>query len=43
MWVEFKNKKGEIIRKHKFKDIIEEEKPSKKKFNAAAERQLDCA
>ena len=43
MWVEFKNKKGEIIRKHKFKNIIEEEKPSKKKFNAAAERQLDCA
>jgi len=42
MWVEFKNKTGEMIRKHKFKDIIEEEKPSKKKFNAAAERQLAC-
>ena len=41
-FVEYENSKGDRIRKHKFKDIIEEEKPSKKKFNAAAERQLAC-
>ena len=40
-WLEYWNK-GQKIRKHKFKNIIEEEKPSKKKFNAAAERQLNC-
>ena len=43
-WVEYENKKGERIRKHKFRNVIEkEEDPRKKKFNAAAERQLDCA
>ena len=42
IWVEFKNKKGEIIRKHKFKNIIEEENPSKKKFDAAAEKAAMC-
>ena len=43
-WVEYENKKGERIRKHKFRGVIEkDEDPRKKKFNAAAERQLDCA
>jgi len=41
-WLEYSNQ-GRKIRKHKFKNITEEEKPSKKKFNAAAERQFDCA
>ena len=42
MWVEFKNKKGKIIKKHKFKNIIEEVNPSKKKFDAAAEKAAMC-
>jgi len=40
-WLEYSNQ-GRKIRKHKFKNIIEEEKPSKKKFNAAAKAAL-CA
>ena len=42
LWVEFKNKKGDKIRKNKINNVIEEEKVhrSKRKFNAAAERQL---
>ena len=45
MWVEFKNKAGDKIKKNKINNVIEEVKVnrSKKKFNAAAERQLDCA
>ena len=38
-WVEYENKKGERIRKHKFKKIVEkDEDPRKKKFKAAAEK-----
>ena len=38
-WVEYENKKGERIRKHKFKNIVEkDEDPRKKKFKAAAEK-----
>jgi hypothetical protein len=45
LWVEFKNKDGDKIKKNKINNVIEEVKVtrSKKKFNAAAERQLDCA
>tara|TARA_Y100000310_G_scaffold107399_1_gene105841 strand:+ start:115 stop:732 length:618 start_codon:yes stop_codon:yes gene_type:complete len=45
VWVEFKNKDGDKIKKNKISNVIEEVKVnrSKKKFNAAAERQLDCA
>ena len=38
-WVEYENKKGERIRKHKWKNIVEkDEDPRKKKFKAAAEK-----
>ena len=40
-WLQYSNK-GRRIRKHKFKDIIEEEKPSRKKFEAAAEKVVAC-
>ena len=41
-WNEFKNDNGDIIRKHSFKNIIEEVNPSKKKFDAAAEKAAMC-
>jgi len=40
-WLQYSNK-GRRIKKHKFKDIIEEEKPSRKKFEAAAEKVVAC-
>ena len=45
MWVEFKNKAGDIIKKNKINNVIEEVKVnrSKKKFNAAAEKAANCA
>ena len=42
-WNEFIADDGDMIRKHSFKDIIEEVKTSKKKFNAAAEKAVACA
>ena len=43
-WNEFYCKKnGNKIRKHSFKNIIEEVKTSEKKFNAAAEKAVACA
>ena len=45
MWVEFKNKAGDIIKKNKINNVIEEVKVSrsKKKFSAAAEKAANCA
>ena len=45
MWVEFKNKDGDIIKKNKINNVIEEVKVnrSKKKFSAAAEKAANCA
>ena len=37
-FMEFSGKDGKKIKKHKFKDIVIEEKPSRKKFAAAAEK-----
>ena len=42
-WIEFISDKGKKIRKHSFKNIIEEVQSSKKKFNAAAEKLIDAA
>ena len=43
-WSEFYCKKnGNKIRKHSFKNIIEEVETSQKKFNAAAEKAVACA
>jgi len=43
-WNEFYCKKtGDKIRKHSFKNTIEEVKTSEKKFNAAAEKAVACA
>lgn len=45
LWVEFKNKDGDIIKKNKINNVIEEVKVnrSKKKFSAAAEKAANCA
>lgn len=42
-WNEYKSDDGDMIRKHSFKNVIEEVKTSKKKFNAAAEKAVACA
>ena len=41
-FMEFSGKDGKRIKKHKFKDIVIEEKPSRKKFEAAAEKVVAC-
>ena len=41
-WNEFKSDDGDMIRKHSFKNTIEEVNPSKKKFDAAAEKAAMC-
>ena len=41
-FMEFSGKDGKKIKKHKFKDIIIEENPSRKKFEAAAEKAVAC-
>jgi len=44
MWVEFRNKDGDVIRKNKINNVVEEVRgnPSKKKFDAAAEKAAMC-
>ena len=42
-WNEYKSDDGDLIRKHSFKNTIEEVQTSKKKFNAAAEKAVACA
>ena len=41
-FMEFSGKDGKRIKKHKFKDIVIEENPSRKKFEAAAEKVVAC-
>tara|TARA_E500000305_G_scaffold74871_1_gene60656 strand:- start:667 stop:1257 length:591 start_codon:yes stop_codon:yes gene_type:complete len=41
-WVEFRASDGSQIRKHSFKNTIEEVSTSKKKFDAAAEKAVAC-
>ena len=42
-WNEFRSDDGEVIRKHSFKNTIEEVSSSKKKFKAAAEKIIYAA
>jgi hypothetical protein len=42
-WNEFIADDGDMIRKHSFKNIIEEKKTSKNRFNAAAEKIIYAA
>ena len=42
-WLEFRASDGSMIRKHSFKNTIEEVQTSEKKFNAAAEKLIDAA
>ena len=42
-WLEFRASDGSMLRKHSFKNIIEEVQTSEKKFNAAAEKLIDAA
>ena len=42
-WVEYRASDGSEIRKHSFKNTIEEVKTSRKKFEAAAQKVVACA